>query len=76
MSLYRNAEGYSDPTAGKALENILREERRLRRRLWTMIWRYTDDRNSGTGQRDHYTGRKGLQDRTANSEAISPIPIF
>ncbi len=27
MSFYRNAEGYYDPTAGKALSNIAREER-------------------------------------------------
>lgn len=28
MSLYRNSEGYADPTAGRALSNIVREERR------------------------------------------------
>ena len=28
---YRNAEHYYDPTAGEALENIAREERRKRR---------------------------------------------
>ena len=27
MNLYRNREGYSDPTAGAAMANILREER-------------------------------------------------
>ena len=30
---YRNSEGYSDPTAGQALGNITREERRRRRLL-------------------------------------------
>lgn len=28
MSAYRNSEGYADPTAGRALSNIAREERR------------------------------------------------
>ena len=28
MSAYRNSEGYADPTAGRALSNIIREERR------------------------------------------------
>ena len=27
MSMYRNFEGYSDPTAGEALSNIIKEER-------------------------------------------------
>lgn len=27
MSLYRNCEGYADPTAGAALAHIMREER-------------------------------------------------
>ena len=29
--IYRNCEGYSDPTAGAAIRSILREERRQRR---------------------------------------------
>ncbi len=33
MRRYRNHEGYSDPTAGQAMENITREERRRRRAL-------------------------------------------
>ena len=32
MSLYYNHEGYFDPTAGKALSNILRKERSDRRK--------------------------------------------
>ena len=28
MNMYRNSEGYSDPTAGEALSNIIKEERR------------------------------------------------
>ena len=31
--MYRNHEGYSDPTAGQALANIIREERAKRRAL-------------------------------------------
>lgn len=31
MSLYRNAEGYYDPTAGEALSNFAKEERRTKK---------------------------------------------
>ena len=31
MSFYRNSEGYRDPTAGRALGNIVREERQTRK---------------------------------------------
>ena len=31
MNFYKNAEGYNDPTAGKALTNIAREERQKRK---------------------------------------------
>lgn len=31
MTFYRNSEGYSDPSAGEALANIAREDRRERR---------------------------------------------
>lgn len=30
--IYRNSEGYSDPTAGAAMSNILRDERKKRRK--------------------------------------------
>ena len=30
--IYRNSEGYSDPTAGVAMSNILRDERKKRRK--------------------------------------------
>lgn len=36
---YRNAEGYPDPTAGQALANICREERRKRKSVY--VQRYT-----------------------------------
>ena len=29
--MYRNKEGYSDPTAGKALANILKEEKKQKK---------------------------------------------
>ena len=32
MNLFRNHEGYPDPTAGAAMANILKEERAERRR--------------------------------------------
>ena len=32
MSLYKNSEGYSDPTAGAALSNIRKKERSDRRK--------------------------------------------
>ena len=36
---YRNHEGYSDPTAGRALANIAREERAKRKAVY--VERYT-----------------------------------
>ena len=47
---YRNSEGYSDPTAGQALANIRREERRKKRML-DNEWRETDGRISRAGKR-------------------------
>lgn len=35
--LRKNAEGYSDPTAGTAMSNILREENEQRRRVSSLI---------------------------------------
>ena len=32
MSIYRNAEGYPDPTAGAAISNLTRKERSERRK--------------------------------------------
>ena len=52
---WRNSEGYSDPTAGQALANIMREERMKKRR-------YGCGRLSGTGERHRYAGRKRLED--------------
>lgn len=36
-NLYRNSEGYSDPTAGEAFSRIVREERRLYQRTYRPI---------------------------------------
>lgn len=36
-SVYRNAEGYSDPTTGEALDNIAREERQRESARLAMI---------------------------------------
>ena len=33
--IYRNTEYYSDPTAGKAIENVMREEESGKERVWT-----------------------------------------
>ena len=30
---YRNSEGYSDPTAGQALANVMREQKRVARSI-------------------------------------------
>ena len=35
--LHKNAEGYSDPTAGAALSNIIREENERQRRVTALI---------------------------------------
>ena len=35
--LHKNAEGYSDPTAGAAMSNILREENEQQRRVALLI---------------------------------------
>ena len=46
MSLYRNASGYSDPTAAKALEKIVREERKAEKtHVSTEVWRSDDEWN-------------------------------
>lgn len=36
-SIYRNAEGYNDPTTGEALDNIAREERQRESARLTVI---------------------------------------
>lgn len=33
-SFYRNGEGYSDPTAGKALSNVMREYKERQKAIW------------------------------------------
>lgn len=43
---YRNHEGYSDPTAGRALANIAREERAKRKAAY--VERYTAPQRKNT----------------------------
>ena len=64
---WRNFEGYSDPTAGEALGNITREERRRRRRL-LREGRNTVDQTSGTGKHDSEAGRTGLPGRAKDAQ--------
>ena len=53
MSLYRNREKYSDPTAGEALSRITREEKRKReqrkkrKRIRTGVWRAKEHEHTG-----------------------------
>ena len=69
---YRNSEGYSDPTAGQALNNISREERRFRLRFRIQKRRETDDRSTGTGECDRPAGGEGLSEGINGAEAESP----
>ena len=46
-----NKEGYNDPTADKAIENVMREDKRNQRREVTIPYR--------NGQRDSTTVRHG-----------------
>lgn len=34
MNIYKNGEGYFDPTAGEALSNVIREYKRKQRQFW------------------------------------------
>ena len=52
--MYKNHEGYSDPTAAAALSNIIREEKRKKYR------RSKDAKLRGARQCDHSSGGKGL----------------
>ena len=58
MSLYRNKENYYDPTAGSAIANMLREERRQRkigyRPLTYIVSRYSGDISKNTEDARRY----------------------
>ena len=54
---YRNSKGYSDPTAGQALENITREENRVKPGRWIKSYVWIPGARCGR----RITGRKGLQ---------------
>ena len=67
---FLNSSGYNDPTAGQALANIRREERRREKQKR----RKMNDRISGAGQHNCGTGREGLQ--VAMEEAMELERFF
>lgn len=56
--IYRNCEGYSDPTAGAAMSNILRKERSDRRKV---------------KRRENRRLRKQANDRLNENTAEKPV---
>ena len=58
--MYKNHEGYNDPTAAAALSNIIREEKRNKRRT-AFEERKTNGHIRESGKRDNSTGSEGLQ---------------
>lgn len=46
--MYRNHEGYPDPTAGQALANIRRAERSQRKAIFIKKYPKNDTRNNNT----------------------------
>lgn len=56
--IYRNCEGYSDPTAGAAMSNILRKERSDRRKV---------------KRRENRRLRKQANDRQNENTAEKPV---
>ena len=65
--MYKNREGYNDPTAGAAFSNIIREEKKNKRRTV-----YKERNENGllreSCKRDYSAGRKRLQRRIEGSE--------
>ena len=55
---YRNPEHYPDPTAGQAIENIEREEERMKRQR---RWGGRKHRRDGAHRMADYTPRPGLR---------------
>lgn len=49
--MYRNHEGYPDPTSGQAFANIRREERAKRRAIFIKKYPKTDIRNNNAPRR-------------------------
>lgn len=52
--VYRNHEGYSDPTAGKALANICREERCKRKSVYVQRYSTPEKQNHHPPRRHRY----------------------
>jgi hypothetical protein len=61
---YRNSEGYSDPTAGAALGNVMREQKKTR----TVAVRKSRSRERQRANRRLKHQREALQRRMAASE--------
>ena len=59
--MYKNHEGYNDPTAAAALSNIIREEKRNKRRT-AFEERKTNGHIRESGKRDNSAGGEGLQE--------------
>lgn len=53
--MYKNHEGYNDPTAAAALSNIIREEKRNKRKM-AFEGRKTNGHIREAGKRDNSTG--------------------
>lgn len=53
--MYRNHEGYPDPTAGQALANIRRAERAQRKAVFIKKYPKTDTRNNNVPRRRRHT---------------------
>lgn len=53
--MYRNHEGYPDPTAGQALANIRRAERAQRKAVFIKKYPKTDTHNNNVPRRRRHT---------------------
>lgn len=53
--MYRNHEGYPDPTAGQALANIRRAERAQRKAVFIKKYPKADTRNNNVPRRRRHT---------------------
>ena len=70
--MYKNHEGYNDPTEAAALSNIIREEKRNKRKM-AFEGRKTNGHIREAGKRDNSTGSEGLQRRFEESSAESDL---
>jgi hypothetical protein len=68
--MYKNHEGYNDPTAAAALSNIIQEEKRNKRRM-AFEERKTNGHIRESGKRDNSTGSEGLQESSEGASIQS-----